>query len=278
VTGGSSGIGKETARALARRGATVVIVSRPARALEDAVADLRASAGSTDVHALGADLSLVSEVRRIAGEIDARFDRVDLLVNNAGTVPVTRDVTREGHEMAFATNCLATFTLTTLLLPKLRTSKPARVVSLFGDGTAKIDLDDLESVRTPFDGWSAYVRSKTGVLLLTQELARRVSPAEVTFNAALPGVVNTAQMANMRGIMKLLVLVMRPFLATPAQGARTPLWLATAPEVAGLSGKAFGRAFGDGRKEFSLKPHVRDPGTCKRFYEACARMVAAVPS
>ena len=277
VTGGSSGIGKEVARALAKQGATVAVVSRPGRGLEDAVAELKATTGNADVHALGADLSLVSEVRQLAHDLDERFDRVDILVNNAGMVPVKREITREGHEMALATNCLATFNLTTLLLEKLRASKPARVVSLFGDGNAKIDFDDLESRREPFDGWGAYVRSKTGVLMITQELARRVPPSEVTFTAALPGVVNTAQMANMRGLMKLLVVVMRPFLATPAEGARVPLWLATSLQVAGVTGKAFGRPFGDGRKEFALKPHVRDPEACKRFYDACAGMVAAVP-
>ena len=187
------------------------------------------------------DLSRMLEVRRVAAEIRARHRRVDLLLNNAGAVYVRREVTVEGLEKTFALNHLAYFLLTQELLPLLRESTPARVVNVSSDAHrgARLDLDDPSSSARRTGRGLAYGRSKLMNILFTRELARRLEGSGVTVNAMHPGFVRSGFGRNNPGLARAVMSFVQLFARTPERGARTLAWLATAPEVAGISGKYF---------------------------------------
>ncbi len=232
VTGATDGVGKVTARELARMGATVIGVGRNAEKSARAQAEIRAAARHDDVHFLLADLAVQAEVRRLAGEVLARWPRLDVLVNNAGALFTSYQETPDGIERTFALNHLAYFLLTVLLLDRLKASAPARIVNVASDahGGGAMDFDDLNN-RAHYSGWNAYNDSKLANILFTYELARRLEGSGVTANAVHPGFVHTnfaaAAGLNMRGPL------------TPDEGADTQIWLASAPELDGVSGKYF---------------------------------------
>lgn len=240
VTGASSGIGRETARALARAGATVVLVSRasgPGAAVTDG---LRRETGNDRLHFLGADLSSLAEVRRLAAAFNARFGQLDVLVNNAGAFFPSRTLTADGYETTFALNHLSYFLLTQLLLGKLLQSPAARVVNVASSAEAfgRTFFDDL-MLSENYGGWRAYSQSKLANVLFTYQLARALADTPVTVNALHPGTVATGFGGGSGGPIGLVFKLARPFLKTPAQGAQTAIHLASAAEVAGVSGRYF---------------------------------------
>ena len=240
VTGGTGGIGKATALGLAAMGAHVAITGRDRGRTEAAAREIRA-AGGGQVDVFVADLSSQSEVRRLAGEILQRLSRIDVLLNNVGGYWNTRHVTADGLEHTFALNHLAPFLLSSLLLERLKQSAPARVVTVSSNAQAlgRIDFDDLQGERS-YSGARAYNQSKLANLLFTYELARRLQGASVTANALHPGVVSTSFGAeDPAGIQRLFVPFVRPFMKTPAQGAATSIHLASAPELAEVTGRFF---------------------------------------
>lgn len=243
VTGATDGIGKVTARRLAERGATVIVAGRnPAKTAQTA-GEIRAQTGNDAVADLVADLALMAGVRALADQVLARYDRLDVLINNAGAIFMRRQQTAEGLEMTFALNHLAYFLLTHLLLERLQASAPARIVNVssgahFG---ARLNLDDVQMARG-YNGFRAYSNSKLMNLLFTYALARRLEGTGVTVNALHPGLVATQFAANNWGTLgqwgrKLLNLVS----ISAEKGAETSVYLATAPEVAGVSGQYFYR-------------------------------------
>jgi len=240
VTGASSGIGRETARALARAGATVVLVSRasgPGAAVTDA---LRREIGNSELHFLGADLSSLAEVRRLAAAFSARFGQLDVLVNNAGALFPSRTLTADGYETTFALNHLSYFLLTQLLLGKLLQSPAARVVNVASSAEAfgRMHFDDL-MLSENYGGWRAYSQSKLANVMFTYQLARFLADTPVTVNALHPGTVATGFGGGSGGPVGLVFRLARPFLKTPAQGAQTAIQLASAAAVAGISGRYF---------------------------------------
>lgn len=243
VTGATSGIGRAAAIALARRGATVVIVARNQEKGARAAADIQASSGSQTVEALTADLSSLAAVRQLAGEFRARWSRLDVLINNAGVYCTVRSETQDGLETTFAVNHLAVFLLTKLLLDVLKASAPTRVITVASVAHmgASMDWDDLQSTRRYGYGRRAYGQSKLANLLFTFELARRLEGAGVTANCLHPGVVHTGLWNGSPGlsgrVADLLTALARPFVRTPEQGAATIVYLAGAPELEGVSGK-----------------------------------------
>jgi retinol dehydrogenase 14 len=243
VTGATSGIGKATAAGLARLGADLVLVARdPARGRTTA-AELQAATGHARVEVLVADLSSQASVRQLAEEVKRGQPRLHVLVNNAGGYWATRHTTVDGLELTFALNHLAYFLLTNLLLDLLRASAPTRIVNVSSSAQALGDIhfDDLQ-FEGRYRGQAAYNQSKLANVLFTYELARRLDGTGVTVNCLAPGVTRTNFGREDSGpVMRLLTPLGRPFMRSPEQGADTAVWLASSPEVAGISGRYYAR-------------------------------------
>ncbi|MEX2222007.1 MAG: SDR family oxidoreductase [Candidatus Rokuibacteriota bacterium] len=240
MTGASSGIGKETAIALAQAGAHVAVVCRTREKGERTVAEIRQRGPGSAVSLFVADLASLGAVRTLAAEVDDAFPRVDVLVNNAGLTLRERVVTEEGLETTFAVNHLAYFLLTRLLEPKLVASAPSRVVNVASDahrwGTLR--FDDLMGARA-YDGFKAYAQSKLANIVFTYELARRLAGTGVTANCLHPGLVASGFANAGPTTIRVLSRVARPFLRSPAKGAATSIHLASSPELTGVSGRYF---------------------------------------
>ncbi len=254
VTGATSGIGLATARGLARLGGTVVLAGRDERRCARAAARLRGEIPAARLETVVADLSSQAEVRRMCLEVARRHPRVDVLVQNAGARFVDRRLSADGVEMTFALNHLAVFASTLLLLPRLRAGPAARVVVVSSDAHEgwTLDLDDLQGERG-YERMRAYCRSKLANLLFTFALARRLSGSTVTVNALHPGTVATNLGSEAGWLRVRLRNLLKRSLLAPEQGARTSLYLATSPEVAGVSGRYF-----DDRAEVPSSPASRD--------------------
>jgi retinol dehydrogenase-12 len=269
VTGATAGIGLVTARELAQQGAHVVLVGRNRQKCDAAVLQLQVQTGNQQVEALLADLSSQQQVRELARQLGERHKRLDVLVNNAGGIWMTRQETVDGLEMTFAVNHLAYFHLTLLLLDLLKGSAPARIVNVASRAHtgATLDFDDLLS-KKHYRGWQAYARSKLANLLFTYELARRIAGTGVTANALHPGFVATdfGKGTGWRGL--LLRLGARLYAISPEQGARTVVYLATAAEVAGVNGKYFFK-----QKPFPSSPASYDEAAAKRLWQVSLEMV-----
>jgi NAD(P)-dependent dehydrogenase (short-subunit alcohol dehydrogenase family) len=241
VTGANAGLGKATALALAKMGGIVIMVARSQARGEAALAEVRQASGSDKVQLLLADLSSMESVRQLAATVQASYGRLDVLVNNAGAVFQDRQVSVDGYEMTFALNHLSYFLLTNLLLDLLKSSAPARIVNVSSGAHAgsKINFDDIMLAKR-YRSFEAYGQSKLANILFTYELARRLEGSGVTANALHPGGVAT-EFAAGEGLMGTIFKLIRPFLLTPEQGAETQIYLASASEVAGVSGQYFAK-------------------------------------
>jgi retinol dehydrogenase-14 len=241
VTGGTGGIGKATAVGLARSGARVGIVGRDAARATAAAEDIRARSGNPAVDVFAADMSAQAEVRRLAAEVLDAYPRLDVLVNNVGGFWQHRHVTADGLERTFAVNHLAPFLLTNLLLERLTASAPARIITVSSGAQSlgRIDFDDLQGERD-YSGQRAYNQSKLANVMFTYELARRLDGTGVTANVLHPGVTRTGFAAeDSPRWMAVMGPVGRPFMKSPARGAITPIYLASSPEVEGVTGRYF---------------------------------------
>jgi retinol dehydrogenase-12 len=240
VTGASSGIGAEAAVELARHDLAVVPVGRDERRLQLVTERIRSVGPTAVADPLRADFASLADVRRLAANILERHDHVDVLVNNAGLVAGSRSLTVDGFETTFAVNHLAPFLLTNLLLDRLRSSAPARVITTASDAhrSGHIDLDDLQGERR-WSSWRAYSNSKLANVLFTRALARRLEGSEVTANCLHPGVIRTrlgrGTPLPIRAGWRLAGL----FLKSPEKGASTIVHLATSREGGGVSGRYF---------------------------------------
>lgn len=270
VTGGTSGIGRATASGLAALGARVGIAGRDRARAEAVAGEIAHGTGNPAVDVFAADLSVQSEVRRLAAEVLAAYPRLDVLVNNVGGTWAHRHVTPDGLEHTFALNHLAPFLLTNLLLERLRASAPARVVTLSSGAQAmgRIDFDDLQSERR-YSGQRAYNASKLANVMFTYELARRLEGTGVTANVLHPGVVRSAfATEDPSPVYKLLTPVARLFMKTPEQGAATSIYLASSAEVEGVSG----RYFANRRSKRSSKASY-DAQAAARLWQVSAGLV-----
>jgi NAD(P)-dependent dehydrogenase (short-subunit alcohol dehydrogenase family) len=269
VTGATGGIGRATALGLATMGARLAITGRDHGRTERAAREIRA-AGSGRVDIFVADLSSQSQVRRLAEEVLRTLSRVDVLVNNVGGYWNTRHVTADGLERTFALNHLAPFLLTNLLWDRLSNSAPARVVTVASNAHAqgRIDFDDLQGERS-YSGARAYSQSKLANVLFTYELARRLPATSVTANALHPGLTRTSFGAeDPGGVQRRLVPFLRPFMKAPAEGAATSIHLASAPELARVTGRYFAK----GRPRRSSKASY-DQAAGARLWQVSAELV-----
>jgi NAD(P)-dependent dehydrogenase (short-subunit alcohol dehydrogenase family) len=270
ITGATNGIGLVAATQIARQGARVTVVGRDAAKTERVAGELRRAAPEGAVDYLLADLSSLDEVRRLAREVGARHERLDVLLNNAGAMFTRRHVTADGYERTFALNHLAPFLLTRELLPWLERSAAARVVNVASGahqrGTIRFDDLMLERRYTP---WAAYCQSKLANVLFTRELARRLEGTSVTTNSVHPGFVRTGFGKN-DGVLTRLAISLGMLVArSPERGAETLVWLATAPQVAEESGK-----YWVDRQERRPSREGRDDGVARRLWEVSEALVS----
>ena len=263
LTGASSGIGRATALGLADEGARLFLVGRTPERCEETLALIRGRRDGPDPVMLRADLSSQKELRRLADELLARAERIDVLVNNAGVTLLERELTVDGIEATFATNHLAYFLLTGLLLPRLRESAPARIVNVASDAHrfGRLDLEDLQNERH-YRALRVYGQSKTANILFTQELARRIAGSGVTANALHPGGIRSGLGRSDGAAMELVRKLVGLFLKTPEEGARTSIHLACARELEGVSGRYFAKC-----RERTPAAHARDPELARRLWE-----------
>jgi retinol dehydrogenase 14 len=241
VTGGTGGIGRATAAGLAALGARVGISGRDLARTRAAAADIAATSGNPAVDAFAADMSSQVEVRRLAREVLAAYPRLDVLINNVGGFWASRRVTADGLEHTFAVNHLAGFLLTDLLLDRLKASAPARIVTVSSGAQSmgKVNFDNLQGERG-YSGQQAYNQSKLANVMFTYELARRLDGSGVTATVLHPGVVRTRFAADDPSPMwRVLLPLIRPLLKSPEKGAATSIYLASSPEVEGVTGEYF---------------------------------------
>jgi NAD(P)-dependent dehydrogenase (short-subunit alcohol dehydrogenase family) len=268
ITGATRGIGEVAALELARMGADVVAVGRDQARADATAGRIRAATGRT-VDMLLADLSSQAEVRRLAETVRSRYDRLDVLVNNAGAVFMERRLSPDGIELTWALNHLSYFLLTNLLLDLLRASAPARMVNVSSEAHrgGQINFADPEG-KAGFSGWAAYSQSKLANILFTVELARRLEGSGVTANALHPGFVATGFGKNNGGLWSGLMSLAQLMAIKPDAGARTTVYLASSPEVARVSGKYFDKA-----KAVTPSAAAQSAADAARLWELSEQMV-----
>lgn len=276
VTGATSGIGRVVAQNLAARGARLAIVGRSPEKTNATVAAIQHSTGNPSVEGLLADLSRQSQVRALADQVRARYPQLDILINNAGAVFAKRQETADGLEMTFAFNHLAYFLLTNLLLDNLQAAAAAHgaarivnVASAAHERVRGLNFDDLQS-QQHYSGFQVYGASKLANLLFNSELARRLAQAgsAVTTNAMHPGLVHSGFGSNNRvWYWRLAYVLLNRVSRTPEQGADTIIYLATAPELAGVTGQYY-----VDRKPVTPSAAARDPEAARRLWEVSERL------
>lgn len=241
ITGGTGGIGRAAAVGVASTGAHVGITGRDRARAEHAAASIADESGNPAVDVFVADMSSQAEVRRLVDEVLTAYPQLDVLVNNVGGFWAHRHLTADGLEHTFALNHLAPFLLTNLLLERLITSAPARVVTVSSGSHSmgSIDFDDLMGEQD-YSGQRAYNQSKLANVMFTYELARRLEGTRVTATALHPGMTNTSfSTEDPHRRMAPLVFIVRPFMKSPKKGADTVVYLASSPEVEGVTGRYF---------------------------------------
>jgi retinol dehydrogenase 12 len=260
VTGATSGIGKATAARLAELGATVITVARDRARGAQAANEIRHRAPRARVEVLTADLSRLGEVRTLAAQVRDGYDRLDVLVNNAGVAKFRHELTPDGLGITLATNHLGPFLLTNLLLDQLKKSAPARVLAVSSYRHTKqrsIPWDDLEPGRD-----CSYKASKLLNILFTYELARRLAGTGVTANCLSPGFVRTELGREATGAFRVFLRLARPFQSSPEAGAQTSVYLVTSREVAEVSGRYFEKC-----TQAESSALSRDPAAAQRLWQ-----------
>src|SRR6266540_996929 len=262
-------------RQLAALGASLAIVGRSKTRTRIAAARIRAAArGEATVATFIADLSSQASVRRLAAEVLARYPKLNVLVNNAGAMYGTWQLTKDGIELTWAVNHLAPFLLSKLLLHRLKESAPARIITTASQAHqgAHIPFDDLTAERS-YRGFGRYCETKLANVLFTTELARRLDGTGVTANCFHPGLVATGFNRNNGPLMNLGMTILRPVSRSPEKGAKTLVWLATSPDVANLSGAYF-----FDQEQRPPSPEAQDRETARRLWDVSEEQCAVRPS
>jgi NAD(P)-dependent dehydrogenase (short-subunit alcohol dehydrogenase family) len=269
LTGASRGIGRETALALGRMGADLSLVVRDAERGKAVAAEVTALGGGGAVEVFVADLSSMADVRRAGAEILGKHDVIDVLVNNAGALLMDRQVTKDGFEATFATNHLGYFLLTKVLLDAVKKAPAGRIVNVASEAhhRGSMRFDDLMSEKG-YAGWRAYSDSKLANILFTSELARRLEGSPVTTNSLHPGVIASGFARNNKGFVGFLAKLASPFLMSSEDGAKTTVFLATDPSVAGTTGRYFAKS-----RPKTPSREARDAAVAKRLWDVSEGLV-----
>lgn len=259
MTGATSGIGKETALALAKMGATVVFTARDIKKGEAVRDQFKALSKNEMIDVLECDLSSLRSVRDCCDTFRSKYDRLHVLINNAGTWEKERMLSKDGVEITFAVNHLAPFLMTNLLLDTMKKSAPARIISVSsGLHGGTIDFDDVE-FKSGFRGLRAYRQSKLADMLFINELSRRLAGSGVTANCLMPGFVSTGLSRNSSAITRTFVRIIG---ASPVKGAETSIYLASSPDVEDISGECFAK-----RRVVKTSKESKDPALARRLWE-----------
>jgi NAD(P)-dependent dehydrogenase (short-subunit alcohol dehydrogenase family) len=272
VTGAGSGMGLETADALVRKGASLVLIERDRMRGEAAAA--RIAKNGPKPRLFVADLSWQADVRRVAREILASTPRIDVLINNAGAMFTTRQVTIDGLEQTFALNHMGYFLLSYLLLDRIVKSVPSRIVSVSSASHrgVTLDFDDLQTKRD-YSGFRAYRRSKLANILFTRALAHKLEGTGVTANSLDPGMVGTRFFENVKGGIRLWATIMQPIVGiSPAKGAHTSIYLATSADVEGITNEYFVKC-----KVTKVSNAARDDVAAERLWVESLRLARLEP-
>lgn len=269
VTGATSGIGRAALVELASRGASVIGVGRDAQRCKQAKREVLASTSNPNVEMMLADLSIMGEIRKLARDFEKKYNRLDVLINNAGAFYLRRRVSQDGFEMTWALNHLSYFLLTHLLLDRIQNSAPARIVNVASGShfSGRIQFEDINLTRG-YNGWKAYSQSKLANILFTYELDRRLDSGYVTVNALTPGFVATRIGHNSgRLIAPIVRVIQRVGGVTPKEGAQTVIYLAGSPAVDGISGRYF-----RDQEAVATSPLSYDREIARRVWELSERM------
>jgi NAD(P)-dependent dehydrogenase (short-subunit alcohol dehydrogenase family) len=271
ITGANSGIGKATAIQLAKAGATVVMACRDKERGEAARTEILGLTKNPAVHLLIVDLASQDSVRHFAREFESRYRRLDVLINNAGAVINKREMTRDKIVAAFAVNYLSPFLLTNLLLPRLVASAPSRIVNLTSalHFRAQLDFKDIQA-KKHYKASNSYSQAKLAMVLFTYELARRLKVTGVTVNCVNPGPVGTNLARKDAGLFGAVMLATTRFMPSPEEGAAGPVYLATAPELAQVTGKYF-----VGKKQQVSSHESYDELEARKLWEVSAQLASS---
>jgi NAD(P)-dependent dehydrogenase (short-subunit alcohol dehydrogenase family) len=278
ITGGNSGIGKAAAVGLASLGDRVVITSRNEERGRAAVQEIRERSGNDSVDVMPLDLASFRSIRSFAAAALDRFDRLDVLLNNAGVMLRPRAETEDGLEGTFGINHLGHFLLTDLLLERLEASAPARVVVVASHAhkfaRRGLDFDDLQAERR-YRWMNAYGKSKLANIYFARELARRLDGSGVTVNALHPGFVRSelGRGGDLGKVYGLGTFLSAPFAISPAKGARTAIYLASSPDVDGVTGGYFYKC-----KPVTPSKAARDDAAARRLWDVSEKLVTSVPA
>jgi NAD(P)-dependent dehydrogenase (short-subunit alcohol dehydrogenase family) len=270
ITGPTSGVGKETAVQLAALGAEVILACRDLKLGRQTAAEIVRRTGPPKPAVMQVDTSSQASIRKFGREFRRKYRRLDVLINNAagnrGTLPRVESL--DGIELTFATNVLGYYLLTQELLPLLKRSAPARIINVASAYASDLDLDDLQFVRRRFESFRAYAQSKACDRMLTWALARRLKGSRVTANAMTPGLITETGLY--RNAEPALVKRLTGYSGgrTSAQGADTAVWLASSPEVEGLSGRFF-----EEREE--LPCEFRNKRAEEKLWRLCGELVGS---
>jgi NAD(P)-dependent dehydrogenase (short-subunit alcohol dehydrogenase family) len=269
ITGATSGIGEVAARRLAGMGARIVLIARDKIRGEAALTLLRSGATSIAHSVHYGDLARISEMKRLAAEIAAAEPRIDILINNAGAIFSSRQVTEDNLELTFAVNHMAYFVVTQGLRERLLASPAARIINTASDAHrgCELDFDDLQSSSSGYSGRQAYGRSKLCNILFTRELSRRWRGNGATVNCLHPGFVATRFGDGSGGLLSRAIRVAKTFALSPEQGAQTIVYLASSPDVDGVSGEYFYKC-----RPATPTAEARDDAAAKRLWSESARL------
>jgi NAD(P)-dependent dehydrogenase (short-subunit alcohol dehydrogenase family) len=265
ITGANSGIGLSTAKGLAKLGATLILVCRNKEKGDKALREIQYETQNDKIDLLLADLSSQKSVRDLVSSFKTKYDKLDVLINNAGTYCTKRTFTEDGIETTFAVNHLAYFLLSNLLLDDLKASSSSRIIIVSSglERQGKINFDDLQCEKGYFFGYRAYSQSKLANILFTYELAHRLAGTRITVNCLHPGFVKT----NLIRTRRLITFLSSPLQITPEKGAETSIYLASSAEVEGITGKYFAN-----KKETKSSKGSYDESISKRLWEVSAEL------
>jgi len=268
VTGATSGIGKETALGLAKMGATVVLVGRSREKLDKVASSIASATGNRTIDTLICDLTSMENVRKLASDFKHKYQRLDVLINNAGEIVGERRTTVDGFEYTLALDHLSHFLLTMLLLDRIKASAPARIINVSSSAhmLGRIDFEDLMGEKK-YNPMKAYGQAKLANLLFTYELAGRLAGTGVTANAVHPGAVRTNFGKGMKGRWRVFLWLGSPFLIDAEKGAETSIFVASSPKVAGVAGKYFVK-----KKEKKSSKRSHDQTAAKRLWEVSSEL------
>ena len=269
ITGANQGIGKASAEALGKMGAKLILVCRNAEKAKAAIVDIE-KAGAKDVELIVGNVGSQADVRRIAAEVQAKHDRLDVLLNNAGVLVTERRETVDGIEETFAVNHLGYFLLTNLLTDLLKKSGPARIVSVSSEAHRNAKLrGHYPQLKRGWSACRAYGQSTLSNILFPRARARRLEGTKVTANCLHPGVIASGFGHTDGGFISVIITIAKPFFITPEKGARTQVWLSSAPEVEGVTGKYFDKC-----KEKSPSKAAQEQGAPEKLWAISEELTA----